>query len=150
MSRSTHGDGAGCVGEVTAFTGREAVHSHTLSAMHSFYMIEFKRGITVKPTAYKLRSYGNGGGYMPLSWNFEASNDKQNWNQLRIHKNERTIANFGAIGSWDVSSESYFQFFRILLTGKDSKGSHYLCLSGFELYGDVRKEEGHLPLPFPR
>ena len=137
VSRSTHGGGATCVGDATAFTGREAVHSHTRSAIHSYYMIKLKQGISVKPMAYKLRSYGHGGGFMPLNWNFEASNDGNEWVTLSTHTNDRTIENFGAIGCWGVTSNRALDSFRIRSTGPDKKGDHYLCLSGFEIYGDL-------------
>ena len=140
VTRSTHGTGATCVGDVDAFTGREAVHSHTLSAMYSYYMIELNRGITVKPSAYKLRSYGSGGGHMVLNWCFQASVDGENWVTLKRHDNDTTISNFGDIGTWYVNGNDFFTYFRVMLTGAEKRGMYHLCLSGFELYGELRRE----------
>ena len=99
--------------------------------------VELLLDMKIKPSAYKLRSYSDGDGHFLLNWNFEGSNDGSNWITLKSHSNDSTIADFGAIGSWSVDCNVFYKFFRILLTGLTKTMTHYLSVSGFELYGTL-------------
>ena len=139
VNRSAFGDGAACVGPAEAFTGRSMVHSHTRSAMGSYYAIELQSH-EASPTHYALMCYGPGGGHFPHYWNFEASVDGQTWTLLREHKGDRSIWAEGKIHTWPVAPTraGFYRHFRVVLTGPEKRGRHYLCLSGFEMWGSLR------------
>ena len=139
VSRSTHGSAAACCGAVEAFVGRQKCHSHTLSAMGAWYGIELLRH-EVSPTQYSLLSSGPGGGHFPKNWKLEASADGSSWVTLSEHEECADLCEEGKVHSWALETRGeYHRLFRVVLTGNDAKGKMHLCLSGFELWGELRE-----------
>jgi hypothetical protein len=61
------------------------------------------------------------------------------WDVLAAHHNDKSISQRCANAAWAVSScrpEGYRRF-RLLQTGANSHGNHYLMISGLELYGKL-------------
>lgn len=92
-----------------------------------------------------------------LSWQFEASIDKENWIALdmriytgipnaldpNIQEEIRQLCQKGATSTWGIDREKVFlyskgfRFFRIIQIDKNSSGSDNMALSGIELYGRI-------------
>lgn len=116
------------------FIGREKVEAYTENTKNSFFSINLKK-YKVKPNAYTLRNNYFGGNYMK-SWNFEGSNDGKTWQILSQHKDNKSLEGEYQSKTWQVVNvNEYYSFFRIIMTGTDGNGDHYLCCSGMECYG---------------
>ena len=132
------GYGAGCVGNYREWIAREATHVHTREGDNRWFSIDLKQN-RCKPTDYTIRSYPKGAGACPVSWVLEAkaSGDSAKWDVLSSHANTRDIATMGASRTYPLRTDQFYSIFRIRSTGIDAKGTRYLCVSGFELYGEL-------------
>lgn len=83
------------------------------------------------------------------SWSLQASNDGFNWQSLMEHHNDTSLKEPGSVHTFHLTAANTQQaledgttggwrYFRIFQTGPNASGkSHYLSLSGWELYGLV-------------
>ena len=66
------------------------------------------------------------------SWELQASLDRRTWKILSNHINDETISHASPFGFWELHYENlpglaqYFRYFRIILTGPNSFGTHEL------------------------
>jgi len=66
------------------------------------------------------------------------------WKEMHNHRSNDDLHPMGTWKVFEVSTSFPASCFRIISTGPDRNNAHYLCLSGFELYGKFRyEEEGH-------
>lgn len=68
----------------------------------------------------------------------QGSNDKENWTTLMEHSQDATMDKKGALGIWALPAtchNSFYRYFRIVLTGRNSNQNTYLACSGFEVSG---------------
>ena len=111
-------------------------------------MVEVKRGVTVKPSAFTLANWFNA--YDPdciIDCSFEASNDGTKWTILKT-----TISSDDISMWWNVECDMFFNFFRILWarTTKEETGpnedliggtdTYELFVKGFEMYGKLQMD----------
>ena len=86
---------------------------------------------------YCLR-HGNPTGIGRLQhWQLEGSNDNSQWAVLSVHDGDLSLPAVGfSVAAWPVPGiEEAFRFFRVVQTGLNSQGGHYLYCAGLELYG---------------
>jgi hypothetical protein len=126
-------------GTVHDVLSREASarNCHTRDVAGSWMAID--TGVSVIPTAYTLRHARGYTRSALRSWTFEASEDRKKWTTLRKHDNDKSLEDHGSTHTWRLESpgNTAYRHIRITQTGKNAGGSHYLSLSGFELYGTV-------------
>jgi hypothetical protein len=107
-----------------------------------FMAIQFNKH-SVVPTRYTIR-HGYPGGHALRNWNFEGSNNGEEWFLISEHIEDESLsdASLASSASFEIPghTESYSHF-RIFVTGKSSGGSTYLMMAGFELYGCLRYEK---------
>ena len=75
------------------------------------------------------------------SWNFEGSNDDNNWTIIRQHRNDTSLNKQYATFTWDVSNcITSYRMFRLHMIGRNAELSavhyHIMC-HGFEIYGHL-------------
>eukprot|EP00049_Salpingoeca_infusionum_P023060 m.10178 g.10178 ORF g.10178 m.10178 type:complete len:2070 (+) comp5531_c0_seq1:203-6412(+) len=101
--------------------------------------VEMDLGVCVKPTAYTIRHARGYSNSALRSWDFLGSNDGEKWTVLKEHRDDTALNEPGSTNTWQLEYEGEpFQMFRIAIKGPTSGGSsHYISLSGFELYGTV-------------
>ena len=123
-----------------------------------WYLFDF-RGHEVAAAWYGLR-HGFLDSYFSLRhWRLEASHTGRSdgeWVVLRVHDGDESLNGGYASASWELDAPrpqqsqqqqqqqqqpEFFRFFRVIMTGKNSNGGDSLFLSGFELWGWVRRNE---------
>jgi hypothetical protein len=107
---------------------------YTKDEVNSWIKIELKT-ITLIPQNYKVQNLS---GCYPRTWRLEGSNDDQTWTTLREHTNDTTLSDNKKVETFPLSANNVaFKFFRLIQTGKNSRGDNYLLLSGVELFGKI-------------
>ena len=106
---------------------------------NSWICYDFK-GRRVAPTSYSIRSFGYGtGACHPKSWVLEVSNDgsEGSWAVVDSRENNKDLNDVLATRNFAISAPSReaIRFARLRLTGKNHKGSDFLCISALELFG---------------
>lgn len=117
-----------------------SVNCHTKDNKKSWFAIDL--GVYVSPTAYTLR-HARGYGRSALRfWLLQASKDGVNWTTLITHNDDRSLTEPGSTNTWTINCPSEetsgYRHIRIQQNGRNaSNQTHYLSLSGFEIYGKV-------------
>jgi hypothetical protein len=129
-------------GTLEGFIGHERPVTHggcnyTSNVAGSFVALQLPLPLAV--TRYTFRNDAYGASNALRNWNFEGSNDGDEWVVLRQHVNDQSLAAQPyATASWDVNPDGLaFLHFRIHQTGVNLKGNHLLMMAGLELYGRV-------------
>lgn len=117
-----------------------ALNCHTNDDKRSWFAIDL--GLYVIPSCYTLRHARGYGRSALRNWLFQMSRDGVNWTTLYTHTEDCSLNDPGSTSSWpiEVSSDEYqgWRHVRIQQCGKNASGqTHYLSLSGFEIYGQV-------------
>ncbi len=113
------------------------VSNYTDNFADSWMAVDLKTARLV-PNHYALRADKHSNKLR--DWRLEASNDGQAWTVLRMHSSDASLAYPEPIvAAWPLDAEAVagrsFRHFRILQTGPNSNGNHYLMCAGIELYG---------------
>lgn len=117
-----------------------SVNCHTKDNKKSWFSVDL--GVFIIPTAYSLR-HARGYGRSALRfWLLQASKDAINWVTLITHNDDRSLTEPGSTGTWTIScppdEAAGYRHIRIHQNGRNaSNQTHYLSLSGFEIYGKV-------------
>ncbi|XP_058454046.1 E3 ubiquitin-protein ligase Ufd4 isoform X2 [Malaya genurostris] len=117
-----------------------SVNCHTKDNKKSWFAIDL--GMHVVPTAYTLRHARGYGRSALRNWMFQMSKDGTNWVTMLTHTDDKSLAEPGSTCTWPIecTSEEHqgFRHARIHQNGRNASGqTHYLSLSGFEIYGKV-------------
>lgn len=117
-----------------------ALNCHTNDDKRAWFCIDL--GLYIIPTCYTLRHARGYGRSALRNWLFQMSRDGVNWTTLLTHTDDISLNDPGSTSSWtvEVSPEEYqgWRHVRIQQGGKNASGqTHYLSLSGFEIYGQV-------------
>ncbi|KAI4462742.1 e3 ubiquitin-protein ligase trip12 [Holotrichia oblita] len=117
-----------------------ALNCHTNDDKRSWFSIDL--GLYVIPSAYTLRHARGYGRSALRNWSFQMSRDGITWTTLYTHSDDTSLNEPGSTSTWpiEVSPEEYqgWRHVRIQQNGKNASGqTHYLSLSGFEIYGQV-------------
>lgn len=117
-----------------------SVNCHTKDIKKAWFAIDL--GLFIIPTAYTLRHARGYGRSALRNWMFQMSKDGLNWISLLTHTDDKSLTEPGSTCTWPIESSSEdkqgFRHIRIQQNGKNSSGqTHYLSISGFEVYGKV-------------
>ncbi|XP_022105219.1 E3 ubiquitin-protein ligase HECTD1-like [Acanthaster planci] len=117
-----------------------ALNCHTNDDKKAWFSIDL--GLWVIPSAYTLRHARGYGRSALRNWLFQVSKDNQNWLTLMTHADDSSLNEPGSTATWPVEpskdEKQGWRYVRLQQTGKNASGqTHYLSLSGFELYGTV-------------
>ncbi|KAL5009008.1 hypothetical protein ScPMuIL_014589 [Solemya velum] len=99
-------------------------------------------GVWIMPTCYTLRHARGYGRSALRNWQLQLSKDGQHWITAFDHKDDPSLNEPGSTASWPLElraeDKQGWRHVRIQQAGKNASGqTHYLSLSGFEIYGTV-------------
>ncbi|XP_053207496.1 E3 ubiquitin-protein ligase HECTD1-like isoform X2 [Panonychus citri] len=117
-----------------------ALNCHTNDDKRAWFAIDL--GLWVIPSCYTLRHARGYGRSAPRNWLLQASKDGINWTTLYSHIDDCCLNEPGSTASWPLSvppdEKQGWRHIRLQQTGKNASGqTHYLSISGFEIYGTV-------------
>eukprot|EP01083_Nonionella_stella_P309779 1098337_1 len=101
---------------------------------NSWFSVDFGANVMVKPTHYTLR-HDNNNDHFLRSWNFEGSNNGENWNILKQHDNDTSLNTAWGTHTWSVECDESYKMFRIHMMAKNTNENWHLLCAGFEIYG---------------
>ncbi|XP_078031480.1 E3 ubiquitin-protein ligase HECTD1 isoform X6 [Epinephelus lanceolatus] len=117
-----------------------ALNCHTNDDKNAWFAVDL--GLWVIPSAYTLRHARGYGRSALRNWVFQVSKDGQNWTTLYTHVDDCSLNEPGSTATWPLDpskdEKQGWRHIRIKQMGKNASGqTHYLSLSGLELYGTV-------------
>ncbi|XP_065207160.1 E3 ubiquitin-protein ligase HECTD1 isoform X3 [Planococcus citri] len=117
-----------------------ALNCHTNDDKNAWFAIDL--GLYVIPTCYTLRHARGYGRSALRNWSFQVSKDGTNWVTMYAHIDDTSLNEPGSTASWTLQppadEKKGWRHVRIQQKGKNASGqTHYLSLSGFEIYGTV-------------
>ncbi|XP_065182623.1 E3 ubiquitin-protein ligase HECTD1-like [Sycon ciliatum] len=127
-------------GRLDDVVGRDTCNCHTNDVSHAWFSVDL--GVSVIPSAYSLRHSRGYNRSALRDWDFQVSCDGNEWLTLKSHKGDDALTDPGSMHTWHLTdvpaTEEGWRHMRIQITGPNSSGqTHYLSLSGFEVYGTV-------------
>lgn len=117
-----------------------SVNCHTKDNKKSWFAIDL--GVFIIPNAYTLRHARGYGRSALRNWMLQGSKDGINWITLVTHVDDKSLVEPGSTATWPIvcapDENQGFRHIRIQQNGRNASGqTHYLSLSGFEIYGRV-------------
>lgn len=117
-----------------------ALNCHTNDDKRSWFALDL--GLHLLPTAYTLRHARGYGKSALRHWLFQVSKDGLSWTTLFTHVDDCSLNEPGSTATWPLEPASGetqgWRHVRIQQMGKNASGqTHYLSVSGLELYGTV-------------
>ncbi|CAG0885275.1 unnamed protein product [Cyprideis torosa] len=118
-----------------------ALNCHTNDDKKAWFAIDL--GVWLLPSCYTLRHARGYGRSALRNWSIQASKDGISWVVLRTHVDDESLDDPGATATWSLppmgpEEGMGYRHIKIAQMGKNSSGqTHYLSLSGFEIYGTV-------------
>lgn len=127
-------------GKLEDILSRESisVNCHTKDNKKAWFAIDL--GMNIIPDSYTLRHARGYGRSALRNWLFQMSKDGVNWTTLATHSDDKSLSEPGSTCTWpvDCADDEGFRHVRIHQNGRNASGqTHYLSLSGFEIYGKV-------------
>ncbi|XP_077476679.1 E3 ubiquitin-protein ligase HECTD1 isoform X1 [Stigmatopora argus] len=117
-----------------------ALNCHTNDEKNAWFAVDL--GLWLVPSAYTLRHARGYGRSALRNWVFQVSKDGQNWSTLYTHVDDCSLNEPGSTTTWPLEpskdEKQGWRHIRIKQMGKNASAqTHYLSLSGLELYGTV-------------
>lgn len=117
-----------------------SVNCHTKDNKKAWFAIDL--GMHIIPTAYTLRHARGYGRSALRHWLLQGSKDGINWATLLTHSDDKSLSEPGSTSTWPIDcaadETTGFRHIRIQQNGRNaSNQTHYLSLSGFEIYGRI-------------
>ncbi|XP_048261153.1 E3 ubiquitin-protein ligase HECTD1 isoform X4 [Bombus terrestris] len=117
-----------------------ALNCHTNDDRRAWFSIDL--GVWIIPSAYTLRHARGYGRSALRNWMFQASKDGIIWTTLYAHVDDSSLNEPGSTASWTLEPPADetqgWRHLRLQQIGKNASGqTHYLSVSGFEVYGEV-------------
>ncbi|KAI5622228.1 E3 ubiquitin-protein ligase HECTD1 isoform X1 [Silurus asotus] len=117
-----------------------ALNCHTNDDKNAWFAVDL--GLWVIPSAYTLRHARGYGRSALRNWVFQVSKDGQNWMTFYTHVDDGSLNEPGSTATWPLDpsrdEKHGWRHIRIKQMGKNASGqTHYLSLSGLEIYGTV-------------
>ena len=113
-----------------------ALNCHTNDDRRAWFAVDL--GMWLQPTAYTLRHARGYGRSAVRTWQLQGSKDGLTWTVIRDHTGDESLQEPGTTATFQVETSQVFRHVRIQQMGKNASGqTHYLSLSGFEIYGKV-------------
>ncbi|XP_066257361.1 E3 ubiquitin-protein ligase Ufd4 isoform X1 [Euwallacea similis] len=128
-------------GKVEDILSREssALNCHTNDDKRAWFSVDL--GLYIVPTAYTLKHARGYGRSALRNWYFQMSKDGAAWITLSTHTHDVSLNEPGSTATWPIDApadEQGWRHVRVQQAGKNASGqTHYLSLSGFEIYGRV-------------
>ncbi|KAI8422310.1 hypothetical protein MSG28_006187 [Choristoneura fumiferana] len=114
----------------------EPLNVHTNDDRRAFIALDL--GLQIVPTAYTLRHARGYGRSALRNWLFQMSADGMTWSTLLAHADEQALQEPGSTATWRLRADAPYRYLRVQQNGKNASGqSHYLSLSGLEIYGKI-------------
>ena len=158
VTRSSDGDYGGKASNAVGDRGIDC-STYDNRRRGEYYLFDFMQN-EVAPVWYGLRHGQHDSSFSLRHWRLEASHTGRSdgeWVVLRVHDGDESLNGGYASASWELDAPrpqqsqqqqqqqqqqpEFFRFFRVIMTGKCSSGYDRLFLSGFELWGWVRRNE---------
>ncbi|XP_044007998.1 E3 ubiquitin-protein ligase Ufd4 isoform X5 [Aphidius gifuensis] len=119
---------------------QNALNCHTNDDKRAWFSIDL--GVWLIPTAYTLRHARGYGRSALRNWSFQVSKDGISWITIITHCDDCSLNEPGSTATWTLESPNDelqgWRHLRLQQTGKNASGqTHYLSVSGFEVYGEV-------------
>eukprot|EP01090_Pellita_catalonica_P005736 TRINITY_DN15975_c0_g1_i1.p1 TRINITY_DN15975_c0_g1~~TRINITY_DN15975_c0_g1_i1.p1 ORF type:complete len:565 (-),score=81.34 TRINITY_DN15975_c0_g1_i1:25-1719(-) len=115
---------------------RKASELWTGDVPASWFAIDIGVSRSLIPMHYTLRHGGNYKADSLRTWDFQGSQDGEDWTLLLRHIQDENLSGPFATHSWSVPDiTTSYRYFRILQTGHNSSKHNFLVLSGIEIYG---------------
>ncbi|XP_076174502.1 ubiquitin fusion-degradation 4-like isoform X3 [Ptiloglossa arizonensis] len=117
-----------------------ALNCHTNDDKRAWFSIDL--GVWIIPSAYTLRHARGYGRSALRNWMFQASKDGVTWTTLYAHMDDSSLNEPGSTATWTleppIDETQGWRHLRLQQIGKNASGqTHYLSVSGFEVYGEV-------------
>lgn len=117
-----------------------SLNCHTKDNKKAWFTIDL--GVYIVPTAYTLRHARGYGRSALRNWLLQASRDAVTWTTLITHVDDKSLSEPGSTATWPIvcppDDTKGYRHIRIQQNGRNASGqTHYLSLSGFEIYGRV-------------
>ncbi|XP_046739535.1 E3 ubiquitin-protein ligase HECTD1 isoform X6 [Diprion similis] len=117
-----------------------ALNCHTNDDKRAWFSVDL--GVWLVPSAYSLRHARGYGRSALRNWMFQVSKDGINWITLYTHVDDCSLNEPGSTATWTLEPPAEevqgWRHLRLQQTGKNSSGqTHYLSMSGLEIYGEV-------------
>ncbi|XP_036321102.1 E3 ubiquitin-protein ligase Ufd4 isoform X1 [Rhagoletis pomonella] len=117
-----------------------SVNCHTKDNKKAWFAIDL--GVYIIPNAYTLRHARGYGRSALRNWMLQGSKDGVIWTTLVTHTDDKSLVEPGSTATWPIvcapDEMQGFRHIRIQQNGRNASGqTHYLSLSGFEIYGRV-------------
>lgn len=119
-----------------------ALNCHTNDDKRAWFSIDL--GVYIIPSAYTLRHARGYGRSALRNWLFQMSKDGVNWTTFMTHQDDTSLNEPGSTATWPIElvagceETQGWRHVKIQQNGKNASGqTHYLSLSGFEIYGTV-------------
>lgn len=118
-----------------------ALNCHTNDDKRAWFAVDL--GLWLLPTAYTLRHARGYGKSALRTWLLQASKDGLTWTTLFTHNDDCSLNEPGSTATWPLEPPAAdetqgWRHYRVQQMGKNASGqTHYLSLSGLELYGTV-------------
>ncbi|EDW86666.2 uncharacterized protein Dwil_GK23521 [Drosophila willistoni] len=129
-------------GKLEDILSRDSVslNCHTKDNKKAWFSIDL--GVYIIPNAYSLRHARGYGRSALRNWLLQSSRDGLTWITLINHVDDKSLVEPGSTATWPIicaSDETVgYRHIRIQQNGRNASGqTHYLSLSGFEIYGKV-------------
>uniref|UniRef100_A0A1A9V2A8 E3 ubiquitin-protein ligase n=1 Tax=Glossina austeni TaxID=7395 RepID=A0A1A9V2A8_GLOAU len=117
-----------------------SVNCHTKDNKKAWFAIDL--GVYIIPNAYTLRHARGYGRSALRNWMLQGSKDGVNWITLVTHTDDKSLVEPGSTSTWPIvcapDENQGFRHVRVQQNGRNASGqTHYLSLSGLEIYGRV-------------
>jgi len=117
------------------------VDSWSASVEGAWFQVELPEGIQLQPTHYCLR-HGYSSGAHLRNWKFLVSADGESWTQASTHTADESLKGPYAVRTWQIPVHvEAARFFKVVTTGGNSINGTQLVCGGFELYGQVIRQQ---------
>ena len=112
-----------------------ALNCHTNDDRRAWFAVDL--GVWLQPTHYTLRHARGYGRSALRSWQLQGSRDGVNWVVLAEHRGDERLGEPGSTATWKIEGGGgEVRHVRIQQMGRNASAqTHYLSLSGFEIYG---------------
>eukprot|EP00300_Choanocystis_sp_HF-7_P033678 c46071_g1_i1.p1 GENE.c46071_g1_i1~~c46071_g1_i1.p1 ORF type:complete len:716 (-),score=109.20 c46071_g1_i1:34-1983(-) len=114
----------------------------TSNKIGSWVQFQLLRGFTISPVHYRIQNGnqvkpGSKINYILRHWRFEGSKDGTSWDILKEHVNDAALSvEPYATASWKLDeTTTRYSSFRIVSTGPDSGGQHFVHFGSIEIWG---------------
>eukprot|EP00755_Sulcionema_specki_P020402 Sspe_Gene.71852::Locus_42688_Transcript_1_1_Confidence_1.000_Length_1521::g.71852::m.71852 len=97
------------------------------------------KSVSCCPTHYTFSHRGGMSDYFARSWVIQGSTDGINFEPIWMHNNDQELNERAHTGVWSLRCSKFYRVFRISLQpGGNSKRTHALVVTCFEVYGSIK------------